>query len=279
MEQIEGINWAQPELTGNFDPLPAGYGFEVVGITYSSSDQTYRVRLRVLQQYLGDVTGYQAQVAELEGTVAEQTETIKAHEEAIQLQEGMIQSQEDTIAVQEKTIQAQQDTIADQEQTIIRQSEDIQSQMLSIGNLTSAVVSVAAFSTELPDELALDMAEVVPDCFPSWEVVLQVGAELSQGRVIEKDGQLYRVVQSVTPLANQEPGGEGMLAIYRPIDREHAGTADDPIPWVYGMDCLAGTYYSYNGAVYRVAAGGDMVPCVWPPDTAGMWQWELIESA
>ena len=56
---------------------------------------------------------------------------------------------------------------------------------------------------------------------------------------------MYRVMQATVPQAHQVPGGEGMLAIYRPIDREHAGTAEDPIPWVYGMDCLAGLYYSY----------------------------------
>ena len=262
LEQLEAINWAQPELTGDYDPLPAGYGFEATGITYSSSDQTYRIQLRVLQQYLGDVTGYQAQVTELEGTVAEQRETIA--------------TKEDVIQNQEITIQAQQDTIAAQKQTITQQTEEIQSQTLSIGNLTAAVVSVAAFSTELPDALALDMAEAAPDCFPAWEDVLENGAELTQGRVIEKDGQLYRVVQSATPQAHQEPGGEGMLAVYRPIDREHAGTLEDPIPWVYGMDCLAGIYYSYNGAVYRVADGGNMIPCVWVPDTPGLWQWELI---
>ena len=69
-----------------------------------------------------------------------------------------------------------------------------------------------------------------------------------------------------------------MLAVYRPIETWHAGTRSDPIPWVYGMDCLAGLYYSYNGAIYRVADGGDMIPCVWAPDTPGLWQWELIEE-
>ena len=108
------------------------------------------------------------------------------------------------------------------------------------------------------------------------QAVLQSGTELAKGRVISKDGQLYRVVQTVTPQAHQEPGGEGMLAVYRPIDRKHAGTLEDPIPWVYGMDCLAGMYYSYEGAVYRVADGGDMVPCVWAPDTPGLWQWEIV---
>lgn len=173
----------------------------------------------------------------------------------------------------------QEDVIQTQQDTITAQSEDIQSLVQCTVNLASVVVSVAAISTELPDGLALDMAEAAPDCFPNWEDVLREGAELAQGRVIEKGGQLYRVMQPVMPQAHQEPGGEGMLAVYRPIDREHAGTLEDPIPWVYGMDCLAGLYYSYEGAVYRVAVGGNMIPCVWAPGTPGLWQWELIESA
>lgn len=74
-----------------------------------------------------------------------------------------------------------------------------------------------------------------------------------------RDGStLYRVVQSggVIPQEHQPPHGEGMLAVYRPIDEGHAGTLEDPIPWVYGMDCHAGTYFSYNGHIYLVAEGG-----------------------
>lgn len=26
------------------------------------------------------------------------------------------------------------------------------------------------------------------------------------------------------------------------------------------------------------AMGGDMIPCTWPPDTAGMWQWVLVSG-
>ena len=286
LEQIEAINWAKPELTGDYDPLPAGYGFEATGITYSSSDQTYRVQLRVLRQYLGDVTGYQAQVAELEGTVAKQKEAIEAKEDVIQTQQETIGDQKQTLARQTEKIQGYQEqmtaqaaSIQEKDQTIQTQQTEILGYTASVAGFTAAVVSIASISTELPDELALDMAELAPDCFPAWEVVLQVGAELAQGRIIEKDGHLYRVVQPVMPQAHQEPGGEGMLAIYRPIDREHAGTLEDPIPWVYGMDCLAGLYYSYEGAVYRVADGGNMVPCVWAPDTPRLWQWELVGEA
>lgn len=138
-----------------------------------------------------------------------------------------------------------------------------------------AVMAFCATATTITDTQALQM----PDLFPVWEDLLAAGNKLDQNTVLRDGDTLYRVVQAggVTPLESQPPHGEGMLAVYRPIDQEHAGTLEDPIPWVYGMDCHAGTYFSYNGHIYQVAEGGDMIPCVWPPDTAGLWQWVLIE--
>ena len=136
-----------------------------------------------------------------------------------------------------------------------------------------AAMVFAATATAIPDAQALEM----PDLFPTWEQVLAEGAKFAAGRVISKDGQMYRVVQAVTPQEHQPPDSEGMLAIYRPINPKHSGTADDPIPWVYGMDCHAGKYYSYEGAVYMVAEGGDMIPCTWPPDS-GIWQWVKVDG-
>ena len=138
--------------------------------------------------------------------------------------------------------------------------------------IEAAAMSFAAAAVDIGDAVALRM----PDLFPVWEDVLAAGEELPAGRVLNDGGQLYRVVQAVTPLESQPPHGEGMLAVYRPIDQQHTGTAEDPIPWVMGMDCFAGKHYSYKGKVYRVAVGGDMIPCVWPPDTANMWQWEVV---
>ena len=138
-----------------------------------------------------------------------------------------------------------------------------------------AVMAFCATATTITDTQALQM----PDLFPAWEDLLAAGNKLEENTVLRDGSTLYRVVQSggVTPQEHQPPHGEGMLAVYRPIDEGHAGTLEDPIPWVYGMDCTAGTYYSYNGHTYQVAEGGDMTPCVWPPDTAGLWQWVLIE--
>lgn len=134
--------------------------------------------------------------------------------------------------------------------------------------METAVMAFAAAAVEIKDALALQM----PDLFPSWEDVLAAGKKLPAGRILQDKNQLYRVMQAVTPLESQPPGGEGMLAVYRPIDQQHAGTAKDPIPFVCGMDCRAGLYYSYEGKTWLCKA--DMIPCTWPPDTPGMWQWE-----
>lgn len=138
----------------------------------------------------------------------------------------------------------------------------------STAPVMAAARAYALTAVDVPDTQALEMTTL----FPAWEDVLEAGAELAKGRIISKDGQLYRVMQTVTPQAHQPPDAEGMLAVYRPIDRTHAGTLEDPIPWVYGMDCTTGLYYSYEGGVYLCK--GDMTPCVWPPVTPGLWQWE-----
>lgn len=122
-----------------------------------------------------------------------------------------------------------------------------------------------------------DQALTMPDLFPTWEQVLEEAKPLKKDAIINDGGTLYRVVQdNTTPQEGQPPHGEGMLAVYRPIDQSHTGTAEDPIPWIYGMDCHEGTYYSYNGKTYLCKS--DMLPCVWAPDTAGLWQWEVQEG-
>lgn len=143
-----------------------------------------------------------------------------------------------------------------------------------------AVFAAAAAFVSTATTLSDGQALAVQSLAKTWEQALVAGIRLEYNTILRKDDILYRVAQSggVTPQAHQPPDAEGMLAVYRPIDKAHAGTLEDPIPWVYGMDCLAGTYYSYNGAIYRVADGGNMTPCVWPPDTHGLWQWEKIKE-
>lgn len=132
--------------------------------------------------------------------------------------------------------------------------------------------SMAATATTLTDAVALS----IPDILSTWDELLAAGEPIQPGVFLVHEGQVYRMVQpnAVTPQAHQPPGGDGMLAVYRPIDREHAGTLADPIPWVYGMDCNTGKYYSYNERIYLCA--GDMTPCVWEPGSPGLWQWEEV---
>lgn len=65
LEQIEAINWRRPKLDGPCE-MPAGYGFDVKNIEYHMSERSWVVTLKVREQYLGDVTGYQAQIDALE---------------------------------------------------------------------------------------------------------------------------------------------------------------------------------------------------------------------
>lgn len=157
-----------------------------------------------------------------------------------------------------------------------RAAEREEAEKIALARETAALARMLAASL---DALTDGQALAMPRLFPTWEEVLAAGKPLKRNTVLNDEGSLYRVVpESVTPQPHQPPHGEGMLAVYRPIQPEHAGTAEDPIPWVYGIDCRAGQYFRYEGHVYQVAEGGDMVPCIWAPGTAGLWQWVRVEG-
>jgi len=101
LEEIEAINWAQPTVEGD-SPLPAGYGFQVEDISYSSATRSYTVALQVAEQYLGDVTGYVAQVEELEADVADKAAAIQA------LEDQLAETDEALIALYEAQAVAQE---------------------------------------------------------------------------------------------------------------------------------------------------------------------------
>lgn len=136
--------------------------------------------------------------------------------------------------------------------------------------MQAAVKLYVKKATDIPDEQALEM----PDLFRTWDEVLAAGEQLEADTVLNLDGQLYGVVQPVTPQEHQRPDGEGMLAIYRPIDQTHEGTREDPVHFVYGMDTEQGTYYSSGGKTYLCNL--TMTPCVWAPGTPGLWQWTEV---
>lgn len=101
------------------------------------------------------------------------------------------------------------------------------------------VRAMAATATTLTDAVAL----AIPDLLPVWDELLATGAEIAAGVCLTHGGQTYRVVQAVTPLESQPPGGIGMEAVYALIDKEHAGTIADPIPAARNMEYTYGKYY------------------------------------
>lgn len=137
-------------------------------------------------------------------------------------------------------------------------------------SLYRSAVQTAAFSTR---EFA---TFAKAGLFDEWAV----GETYAAGHRLAHKGVVYEVVQEVTAQEHQAPDADGMLAIYRPLSNaegeEPAGTVEDPIPFIYGMDVKNGLYYSYGGKLYLAKA--DMPACVWTPDTAGLWQWEEVQA-
>lgn len=120
LEQIEAVNWAKPTVEyigphGSEAGLPEGYGFEVADIRYQNSSRSYQVILKTASQYLGDVTGYQDQIAQLEAAAEEKDDTISAQASQIQEQTAALQEKEATITEQAATIQDQAATIEELE--------------------------------------------------------------------------------------------------------------------------------------------------------------------
>lgn len=140
-----------------------------------------------------------------------------------------------------------------------------------IDEIQLAISFMLATCTTYTNDQALQIKSV----FAKWPDGVNTDGKYAKGQYITHNDQLYHIEQNVQPIESQPPDAEGMLAIYRPVDIEHEGTLEDPIPWVYGMNCYAGKYYSYNSNIYKVAVGGDMIPCTWYPDS-GIWQWELV---
>lgn len=148
-------------------------------------------------------------------------------------------------------------------------AEMLQALALRTAKETLAELQRVATVRSIPlddDATALVVAPVCPD----W----LAGTHYEACDIVNHNGQAYKVIQAVDALENQPPDAEGLLAIYRPLVKEHEGTLEDPIPFISGMDVYSGKYYSYNDSTYLAKA--DMLPCTWTPGTEGLWQWELV---
>lgn len=99
-------------------------------------------------------------------------------------------------------------------------------------------------TVDVPSIVALEM----PDLFPNF--VNMIGEAVKTGQILRYMGQLYRVRQDHTVLAVYTPGIE-TASLYEVIDKEHAGTIDDPIPYAPPMEIFKGKHYTQDGQLYR----------------------------
>lgn len=106
----------------------------------------------------------------------------------------------------------------------------------------------------MPDDVAAVQPKALYD---TWAA----GMHYEQGTLLVYGEQLYRVVTAggVDSLAHQPPGAEGMTAVYAPVNVTNAGTAEDPVPAVRGMEYEYGKYYldPEDGRIYLCSRSGE----------------------
>ena len=146
--------------------------------------------------------------------------------------------------------------------------------LLSLSFQAQIIQDRAAGTNIISDAVILQSAELI-----EYEEFKDNHSYNTVGEIFKYNGLYFEVIAPHTSNATAYPV-ETTFAYYHLIEISAAGTLDDPIPYPETAGIVvnveAGKYYSYKGEVYLATA--DMPNCVYPPDTAGMWQWEKVNS-
>lgn len=100
-------------------------------------------------------------------------------------------------------------------------------------------------------------AAKLPLLYPEWKVGIDITQEM-----IDAGENRFRVGNVVytttTPHITQENWKPSLAtaSIWTAINTEHAGTIEDPIPAVAGMEYIEGLIYIEDGKLYRCTRGG-----------------------
>lgn len=158
--------------------------------------------------------------------------------------------------------------------------EELAAQALAEARAQSSAILMARMQADMVQTGAFAAAEFATfaraGLFANWAA----GQTYAKGYRLTHNGVVYEVIQEVNSIENQPPDAAGMLAVYRPLSvnpetgEEPDGSKEHPFAFLYGMDVYSGKYYSYKNHLYL--AKSDMMACVWPPDTEGLWQWEFV---
>lgn len=146
----------------------------------------------------------------------------------------------------EQTAAARQ--AAQQAQQTAEEAAQGAQQNASQARLTAMLINTYALS----DEQALQ----VKDLYPAWEEL--IGQNLPVDFKLQHDGQLYKVLQEHTAQAEWVPGVD-TASLYAVVSasasEEHAGTKEDPIPYVQNMVLEKDKYYTQDGVMYLCIQG------------------------
>lgn len=105
---------------------------------------------------------------------------------------------------------------------------------------------------QLNDQLALKYSAMYPLWVPGIEIT-QDDIDSRRDRYQYGD-RLYKVVQAHTTQSDWTP--DITPALWTVIDITHAGTIEDPIPAVAGMEYTKGMYYSEDRTIYLMNRQG-----------------------
>lgn len=95
-------------------------------------------------------------------------------------------------------------------------------------------------------ELTPAEAVQVKDNYPEWIA----GITVKVGERYLSDDILWECIQGHTTQENWRPG-TSTASLWKVVDEEHAGTIDDPVPYITPMELFEGKYYRQNGVTYK----------------------------
>ncbi len=99
-------------------------------------------------------------------------------------------------------------------------------------------------------ELDTTKAIDVQALYPKWENYIGKEIKKSETPYVVYSGKLYEVLQDVPSVLESQLPGVDTAALYKRIDKEHAGTQDDPIPYEPNMELYNGKYYTEDEVLY-----------------------------
>ena len=113
------------------------------------------------------------------------------------------------------------------------------------------------------------------ELYPVWAV----GIVVAKDSRYQYNGKLYKCIQPHTTQADWTP--DITPALWTVIDVTHAGTIDDPIPAVAGMEYTKGLYYTENGVIYLMnrqgMAEGESITLYYLPSQLVGQYFEVVE--